>query len=660
MAQDVSEAGMPQRAELCSSQTSDEVRFRLLVEAVTDYAIFMLDPAGIVTSWNPGAQRIKGYDAFEIVGQHFSTFYEEADQRAGAPQRALETARHTGKFEAEGWRLRKDGTRFWASAIICAIHNDDGDLLGFAKITRDLTERKKAEEELRRSEEIFRRLVEGVTDYALYMLDPSGIVSNWNAGAQRIKGYAPSEIVGQHFSRFYTEEDRSHGEPARSLEIARREGRFEAEAWRQRKDGTRFWANVVIDAIHDPSGHLVGFAKITRDITERREAQIALDRTREALLHSQKIEAIGKLTGGVAHDFNNLLTVVLGSLDLLRRYLPNDDPRVARLLDNALQGAQRGATLTQRMLAFARRQELDVRPVDLVELMRGMRDLLQRSLGPHIAIETRFPLILNNVLADPNQLETALLNLAINARDAMPSGGTVTIAARGETTTGDAGLPAGRYVRLALSDTGEGMDETTLARATEPFFTTKGTGKGTGLGLSMVHGMVEQLGGQCILHSELGKGTTVELWLPAAEQPAAAATVLESPTRPMAKSRPLTVLAVDDDALVLANTRAMLEDLGHAVFVALSGEQALEQIEQGPAFDLVITDHAMPKMTGIELAEKIAARRPGTPTILATGYAELPAGAVGGLPRLAKPYRQEALAEAIASVIGTDARTEIR
>ena len=276
------------------------------------------------------------------------------------PQRALAIAARDGKFEAEGWRVRKDGTRFWAFVIIDAIY-DNGELIGFAKITRDLTERRQAEEELRRSEELFRRLVEGVTDYAIYMLDPSGIVSNWNAGAQRIKGYGPDEIVGQHFSIFYTDEDRSRGEPARSLAIAEREGRFEAEAWRQRKDGTRFWANVVIDAIRDPSGRLIGFAKITRDITERREAQLALERTREALLHSQKIEAIGKLTGGVAHDFNNLLTVVLGSLDLLRRYLPNDDPRITRLLDNALQGAQRGATLTQRMLAFARRQELDLR-----------------------------------------------------------------------------------------------------------------------------------------------------------------------------------------------------------------------------------------------------------------------------------------------------------
>jgi PAS domain S-box-containing protein len=642
-------AGMAKEALL--EGISEAERFRLLVEAVTDYAIYMIDLRGTVTSWNAGAERIKGYKANEILGRNFSTFYEEADRKAGVPQRVLEIAGRDGKFQAEGWRVRKDGSRFWAFVIIDAIY-DGGELIGFAKITRDLTERRAAEEELRRSEELFRRLVEGVTDYAIYMLDPGGIVSNWNAGAQRIKGYGPDEIVGQHFSIFYTDEDRSRGEPARSLAIAEREGRFEAEAWRQRRDGTRFWANVVIDAIREPSGRLVGFAKITRDITERREAQLALDRTREALLHAQKIEAIGKLTGGVAHDFNNLLTVVLGSLDLLRRYVPNDDPRVSRLLDNALQGAQRGATLTQRMLAFARRQELDLRPVDLVELTRGMRDLLQRSLGPQIAIETRFPLALDSAMADPHQLETSLLNLAVNARDAMPAGGILTIAARNEVTVGDAKLRPGRYVRLTMSDTGEGMDAETLARATEPFFTTKGTGKGTGLGLSMVHGMVEQLGGQLILHSKPGEGTAAEIWLPAAERPAEIDGT-EAPAAAIERTKALTILAVDDDALVLANTRAMLEDLGHTVVMAYSGEQALEQLEQTSAIDLVITDHAMPKMTGSDLAKTIIARRPDMPIILATGYAELPTGADGSLPRLSKPYRQDALAHAITNAVRT-------
>ena len=501
--------------------------------------------------------------------------------------------------------------------------------------------------------ERFRLLVEAVTDYAIYMIDPSGIVTSWNAGAERIKGYRGAEIMGRSFENFYEEADRKAGVPQRALQTAAREGKFEAEGWRVRKDGTRFWAFVIIDAIYDNDGDLIGFAKITRDLTERREAQLALDRTREALLQSQKVEAIGKLTGGVAHDFNNLLTVVLGSLDLLRRYVPKDDPRITRLLDNAMQGAQRGATLTQRMLAFARRQELDVQAVDLVELTRGMRDLLQRSLGPQIAIETRFPLALESVQADPQQLETSLLNLAINARDAMPTGGTLTIAARSVTANGESNLRSGRYVCLALTDTGEGMDADTLARATEPFFTTKGAGKGTGLGLSMVLGMAEQLGGKFVMRSQPGEGTTAELWLPATAQAAETLEPAPPPAPRPQQHRLLTVLAVDDDALVLANSCAMLEDLGHTVVAAHSGEQALEALDRHPAIDLVITDHAMPRMTGTELAAIVAQRRPGIPIILATGFAELPAGADAGLPRLSKPYRQQALIEAISTAIGS-------
>ena len=326
-----------------SAALSDEGRYRLLIEAVTDYAIYMLDPTGIVSSWNPGAERCKGYQAQEIIGQHFSRFYTEEDRARGVPAYALATAEAEGKFEARGWRVRKDGTRFWAHVVIDPIRASDGELVGFAKITRDLTEQKEAEQELLKSEHQFRLLVQGVTDYALYMLDPEGRVSNWNFGAQRIKGYMPTEIIGQHFSRFYTPEDRARNEPQAALAAAIRDGRFEKEGWRVRKDGTRFWAHVVIDAIRDETGALIGFAKITRDITERREAGEALERAREALFQSQKMDAIGQLTGGVAHDFNNLLMAVLGSLELLGRRLPAEDERSQRLLDNAVEGAKRGA-----------------------------------------------------------------------------------------------------------------------------------------------------------------------------------------------------------------------------------------------------------------------------------------------------------------------------
>ena len=631
-----------------SASMSEDGRYRLLVEAITDYAIYMLDPTGIITSWNPGAQRFKGYAADEIIGQHFSRFYTAEDRATELPARALHTARNEGKFESEGWRVRKDGTRFWAYVVIDPITAPDGELIGFAKITRDLTERKAAEETLRQNQEQFRLLVQGVTDYAIYLLDPDGTVTNWNLGAQRIKGYAPDEIIGRHFSQFYTEEDRAAGLPQLALSTVQREGRFEREGWRVRKDGSRFWAHVVIDPIRRENGDLLGFAKITRDITERREAQETLERTREAFLQSQKMEAIGQLTGGVAHDFNNLLMAVLGSLELMRKRLP-DDPKLRSLLDNAMQGAERGAALTKRMLTFARRQELKREPVDIQELVRGMSDLLQRTLGTSVTLETRFPLALPPVLADTNQLELAFLNLAVNARDAMPNGGEIIISARQETVAlGEHNLKPGRYVRLRVNDTGAGMDATTLRRATEPFFTTKQPGKGTGLGLSMVHGLAEQFGGRFALHSKLGEGTIAEVWLPAATVEASPAKVAV-PEPKVENPPPLVVLAVDDDPLVLTNTAAMLEEFGHTCHAVSSAKQALEILESGVAIDLVITDQIMPHMTGLQLARIVRSKGPDVALVLATGYAEIEEDETVSVPRLAKPFT---LAELAAQIRG--------
>ena len=633
---------MDKTASFAASQ-SDERRYRLLVDAITDYAIYMLDVDGRVTSWNAGPQKFKGYEASEIIGEHFSRFYTPEDQAAGRPARALHTAAIEGRFEHEGWRVRKDGTHFWAHVVIDPIRQPDGTLVGYAKVTRDLTERRHAEADLRRSEQAFQLLVQGVTDYAIYMLDPQGMVSNWNAGAQRIKGYLPDEIVGQHFGRFYTPEEREAGRPAEGLRIAAAEGRFEQEGWRVRKDGARFWAHVIIDAIRD-GDEIIGYAKITRDITERREAQRALEIAREALFQSQKMDAIGQLTGGVAHDFNNLLMAVLGSLELLRKRVP-DDPATTRLLQNAMQGAERGAALTQRMLAFARKQELKLEAVQIEPLVRNMIGLLQPSLGPGISLRLDFAPGLPPVRADANQLEVALLNLAVNARDAMGEEGIITLCADIRTVAATPlGLAAGDYVRIALTDTGEGMDEETLARAAEPFFTTKGVGKGTGLGLAMVHGVAAQSGGQLVMRSRKGEGATAELWLAVAvsEPVPAAPTGAEE-----AAGTRLTVLAVDDDALVLLSTAYMLEDLGHEVIKANSAIEALAVLRSGRPVDLVITDQAMPKMTGVQLAEAIRAERPGLPVLLATGYAELPAGADPGLPRLAKPFLQKELALAV-------------
>jgi PAS domain S-box-containing protein len=644
----------PQASNDTEAELSDERRFRMLVDAVIDYAIYMLDPSGVVVSWNAGAERFKGYTAEEVIGRHFSRFYTPEDRVAGLPARALRTAEQEGKFEGEGWRVRKDGSRYWAHVIIDPIRSPTGALVGFAKVTRDLSERQAAEKTLVQSQEEFRLLVQSVTDYAIFMLDTEGRVSNWNAGAERIKGYRPEEIIGQHFSCFYTDDDRANDEPRKALETAARQGRYEKEGWRVRKDGTRFWASVVIDQIRAPDGTLLGFAKVTRDITERRAALEQLERTRETLFRAQKMEAIGRLTGGVAHDFNNLLTAVIGSLELLRKR-SGSDARASTLIDNALQAAHRGATLTQRMLAFARGQELRPEPVDLPTLVRGMTDLLQRTLGSMVTVETRFPLSLGRVLADPNQLEMSLLNLAVNARDAMPKGGPLTIAARQETAAGgDAtGLKPGRYVLLSVIDCGEGMDEETLRRATEPFFTTKGVGKGTGLGLSMVHGMAEQLGGQLTLDSAPGTGTTATLWLPILEEhrplpPRERAAAPSASPQPLL---PLSILAVDDDPQVLVNTAAMLEDLGHRVATASSARQALQKLAEGEEFDLVITDHAMPTMTGAQLIEEIRKRWPDLPVLLATAFVDLPPGIAADVPKIAKPYFQHQLAHAVAEVM---------
>jgi len=625
--------------------------YRLLIDAVTDYAIYMLDPTGNVASWNPGAQRFKGYLPAEIIGRHFSVFYSEEDRHAGLPSRVLETAVRAGKFEGEGWRIRKDGTRFWAHVVIDPIRTPSGELRGFAKVTRDLSERRAAEQSLRETQEEFALLVQSVTDYAIYMVNPQGHVASWNAGARRIKGYAPEEIIGQHFSRFYTEEDRVAGEPRRALEAAVRDGRFEKEGIRVRKDGTRFLANVVIDPIRGPDGEIRGFAKITRDITERVETERKLVHAREALFQSQKMDAIGQLTGGVAHDFNNLLSAIIGSLELVQRRV-GDDPRVLPLVMNARAAAERGATLTKRMLAFARRQELQAEPTDVRALLTGMADLLDRSLGSGIDIVIRHRSAIGQVMVDRNQLEMAILNLAVNSRDAMPDGGLLVLDAREETLApgNEHNLAPGRYAVLSVIDKGEGMSAETLQRAIEPFYTTKEIGKGTGLGLSMAHGLAEQLRGRLQLESTLGKGTTASLWLPVMRQPLRVAVPEpETETKPD-DLPPLDILAVDDDALVLLNTASMLEDRGHRVTVAYSGREA-RALLKGQKFDLLVTDQGMPGMTGAELIDHVRAEHPGLAIVLATGYAELPPGVLTTVPRVAKPFTQDQLLQVIRQAI---------
>jgi signal transduction histidine kinase len=391
-------------------------------------------------------------------------------------------------------------------------------------------------------------------------------------------------------------------------------------------------------------------ADLERRVEERtREREAALAQVHEM----QKVESLGQLTGGVAHDFNNLLMAVLGNLEILRKFIP-DNPKLHRLIDGAIQGAERGATLTKRMLAFARRQELRPETVEVPKLVDSMVEMLRSSLGPGVQIVTQFDADLPATRVDPNQLELALLNLALNARDAMPRGGILTISAgRALVAVNDVpGLKAGEYVCIAERDTGLGMNEVTAKRAMEPFFTTKGPGRGTGLGLSMVDGLVAQSGGAMRITSELGTGTTIELWLPVSERTTLEEASPAGPLRPDAL-RACRVLVVDDDPIVAAGTAAMLEDLGHRVIEASSAEVALQVLNSEVGIDFVITDHAMPGMTGTELAERIRHNWPGLPVVLASGYPEVPGDELG-LPRLSKPYRQEELARLLASLVGIE------
>ena len=472
--------------------------------------------------------------------------------------------------------------------------------------------------QLEETEHRFQLLIDAVTDYAIFMLDKTGHIVSWNTGAQRIKGYSSAEILGQHFSRFYTEEDRKNGVPQIALATAERTGKYEAEGRRVRNDGSTFVANVVINAIRDGSGNLLGFSKITRDITEKRA-------TEEQLRQAQKMEAVGHLTGGVAHDFNNLLTVIMGNLEHLERILPPVQPS-QRIVAAALRGASRAAMLTHRLLAFSRRQPLIPEVLSVNKLVAGMSELMRRTLGEAVLIETVLAGGLWPTLADSNQLENTLINLAINARDAMPEGGKLTI----ETANTHldeayarmhAEVQAGQYVGIVITDTGIGMDAETVSQAFEPFFTTKDIGQGTGLGLSQVYGFIKQSGGHVKLYSEVGEGTTVKLYLPryrGLEDTLGEA--IEVGGVPQGRSE--LVLVVEDDPDVRDYTVEMVSDLGYSVLSAVDGASALRLLDSHREIRLLFTDVGLPGgMNGRQLAEHALRRQPRLKVLYTTGYA---------------------------------------
>jgi PAS domain S-box-containing protein len=646
-----------------SNQTEGSQHLQLLVDAVVDYAIYMIGPQGHIITWNSGAHRLMGYTASEIIGEPFSKFYTPEDRAAGIPEKALEVARREGRFHAEGWRVRKDGTRFWALVVIDAITDDSGKLIGFAKVTRDFTERQHAQTSLLESERRYRRLVESVIDYAIFQLDANGIVATWNLGAERIKGYSAEEIVGQHFSRFYSEEDRAAGVPGHALETARATGKYEAEGWRLRKNGEKFWAFVVIDAIYDEERKIIGFAKVTRDVTERHEAQEQLKVLQEQLAISQKMEAVGQLSGGIAHDFNNLLMIVLGNLETAQRHVQqtsNAPPNVQRALSNAMRGAQRAAALTSRLLAFSRRQPLDPKPIDVNKFLAGSVDFLQRSLGEILQVEAVGAAGLWMIEADVNQLESALVNLAINARDAMPEGGKLTVEASNsyadaEYIRANPEVVGGQYVVISVSDNGAGMPPDVQSRVFEPFFTTKEAGHGTGLGLSQVYGFVKQSGGHVKIYSELGQGTTVKMYFPRLSS--GEETNEEADDDPYAEGEGNeTILVVEDDRDVRSYLTDALRDLNYRVITRSDAQSALTILSQlDKRVDLLLTDVVMPGQNGRELGSQAEILRPGLPVLYLTGYSRNAVVHQGrldqGVELLQKPVTKQQLAARIRALL---------
>jgi PAS domain S-box-containing protein len=509
------------------------------------------------------------------------------------------------------------------------------------------------------SEQNFSVLVQGVVDYSLILLKPDGTVATWNQGAERMKGYAAEEIVGQHVSRFYTEEDLARGVPQTVLAVAAREGKVEVEGWRQRKSGERFWAHTVIDAIRGEGGYLVGYAKITRDITERRQAEADLKRAQEELAQAQKMEATGQLTGGIAHDFNNMLAVILASARLLQERMKRGE-NVQQFIDGIREAAERGATLTKRLLAFSRRQPLAPQPVDANRLVKEMSEIFRRTIPENIEIETVLAGGLWVTRADPSALENALLNLVTNARDAMAEGGKLTIETANTHlddgyAAAHAEVTAGQYVMIAVTDTGAGMPPDVIGRAFEPFFTTKPVGKGTGLGLSQVYGFAKQSNGHVKIYSEGGNGTTVKIYLP--RMHAAETAIVRQPEggRDLALARHNEqILLVEDDAAVRAMASEMLIELGYRCVSASRGAEALEILEQEPVV-LMITDVVMPGMNGRQLADAAKQRWPDLKVIFTTGYTQnavVHNGVVdAGVALLTKPFTLEALGHKVREVL---------
>ena len=636
---------------------ASEERFQATVNSV-DQMVWTTLPDGYHDFYNDRWYEFTGVPDGSTDGDAWNgMFHPEDQERAFAKwNRSLATGE---PYEIE-YRLRHHtGEYRWVLGKAQPMRDDEGKIVRWYGTCTDIHERVQAREVLARSREDLEESVKRRTaelgalrverDRAwemavdlLAVVGPDAVIQDANPAWKLLLGYEREDLVGTNFLDLTHIDDIE--ETAREFALVFERPLVDPYKFRFRhKDGSYrcfAWTASSHDGLAYPSG---------RDITEQIAQSEALAKTELALRQSQKLETIGQLTGGVAHDFNNLLMAIRSSLDLLERRLPDADERLIGLVQNARKATERGAGLTQRMLAFARKQDLDPRPVDVADSLIEMKELIERTIGPMVAVDLELDDDVPRALVDINQLEMAILNLAVNGRDAMDGAGKLSIRLDSLRIDEHPELHSGHYVRIAVNDTGAGMDPETLAQAMEPFFTTKGIGKGTGLGLSMVHGLANQSGGTFRLHSQVGVGTTASLFIPVSHQSVAtSATAATGGLTNSGEREPLKILAVDDDGLVLFGTIALLEDLGHQVVEANSGQQAVELFQTQRDFDLVITDQAMPNMTGVELARTLHESQSNLPVILASGYAEMPEGAGTHIAhRLEKPFGEQALKEAI-------------